>query len=69
MLGLTWPRIFCKHPRVRCTHGDEIIARGFKRRVCLDCNRALDGPLPEPCTVTGRFHAYTNDPLRMDPTP
>lgn len=46
----------CPHINVRCTHGDEIIGRGYKRRVCLDCGRALDGPLPEPCSVTGEPH-------------
>lgn len=46
----------CPHINVRCTHGDEIIHRGMKRRVCLDCGWALDGPLPEPCSVTGEPH-------------
>lgn len=50
-------RLRCPHLRVRCTHGDEIIGRGWRRRVCLDCGAALEGPLPEPCTWTGEPHA------------
>ena len=46
----------CRHERVRCLHGDEIIHRGFRRRACVDCGRALKGPLPEVCTVTGSVH-------------
>lgn len=53
----------CRHERVRCIHGDEILARmttwrGIVRRAaCLDCGGALDRGLPEPCTVTGKPHA------------
>lgn len=42
------PRV-CKHLRVRCTHGDEIIARRWRRRVCMVCGRSLQGPLPRVC--------------------
>jgi hypothetical protein len=50
-----WKR--CKHERVRCVHGDEIIQVDFARVKCLDCGRALKHhPLPEPCTVTGHRH-------------
>lgn len=50
------PRV-CKHERVRCIHGDEIIARRFRRRLCMVCGRALKGPLPERC-----FYSPTNEP-------
>jgi len=44
------------HEHVRCVHGDEVRhAHGF-RAMCLDCDKYLTGPLPEPCTVTGRPH-------------
>jgi hypothetical protein len=49
----------CPHLDVRCTHGDEIFARGGSRRICRSCGRALDGPLPEICSSTGRSHART----------
>ena len=49
-------KLLCKHARVRCIHGDEIIARRWRRRLCLDCGRALKGPLPEPCYYTGKPH-------------
>ncbi len=67
VLGLTIVRLYlplvgCPHSRVRCTHGDEIIERGFKRRVCLDCGRALDGPLPDPCAQTGLPHHRATGP-------
>lgn len=45
----------CPHVHVRCTHGDERLARRSSR-ICVDCRRALDGPLPEPCSVTGMPH-------------
>lgn len=54
VIVLLHPR--CMHEHVRCTHGDEIIARNGRRRVCLGCGRALKGPLPEPCSVTGQPH-------------
>ncbi len=54
---MIWRR--CRHEHVRCTHGDEIIARDFRRRVCLDCGRALKGPLPEICYQTGEPHPST----------
>lgn len=46
----------CHHEHTRCTHGDEIIARRYRRIVCLDCGRALAGPLPDVCYETGRPH-------------
>lgn len=49
-------RARCQHVRLRCTHGDEIIARGWRRAVCLDCGKSLDRPLPEPCWYTGEPH-------------
>lgn len=52
-----WVIGWCKHERVRCTHGDEIIGRGFRRRVCMVCGRSLEGPLPEECFFTGGTHA------------
>lgn len=51
-------RLLCKHTRLRCVHGDEIIARGFARAACLDCGRSRRRePLPAVCSVTGRLHA------------
>ena len=46
----------CKHPDVRCAHGDEIIHRRFRRRVCMVCGRSLVGPLPTWCFFTGEDH-------------
>lgn len=51
-----WRRNRCPHINVRCTHGDEIIMMGYRRRICLDCGWALDGPLPDICSVTGVPH-------------
>lgn len=51
-----WIPFVCKHAEVRCTHGDEIIRRGFRRRVCVVCGRALKGPLPDWCFFTERPH-------------
>lgn len=36
---MRWRR--CSHLRVRCIHGDEILARGMRRIACLDCGKAL----------------------------
>jgi hypothetical protein len=47
---------FCKHPRTRCIHGDEIIARNWRRVCCLDCGAAIDGHLPEYCYYTKEQH-------------
>lgn len=51
-----WLPFVCKHEHVRCTHGDEIIGRRWRRRVCMDCGRALRGDLPDECAFTGRLH-------------
>lgn len=53
-----WIPGVCKHERVRCTHGDEIIHRRWRRRVCMICGRSLRGPLPEVCffSPTGERH-------------
>jgi hypothetical protein len=53
-----WIPGVCKHDEseVRCTHGDEIIARGWRRRACLRCGRSLRGPLPKGCFFTGKTH-------------
>lgn len=51
-----WIPGVCRHKHVRCTHGDEIIARKYRRRVCLCCGRSLKGPLPTMCYFTGTFH-------------
>ncbi len=51
-----WIPGVCKHPFIRCTHGDEIIHRGFKRRVCMICGRAIQGHIPRECFFTGRDH-------------
>ncbi|GAB3125844.1 hypothetical protein HNR05_000969 [Leifsonia psychrotolerans] len=55
---MKWVNAFCKHRHVRCVHGDEIIARGFRRVACLDCDGSLEGPLPQFCYVTGEYHPY-----------
>lgn len=44
-----WVPGVCKHVATRCTHGDEIIHRGFRRQVCLVCGRSLNRGLPEFC--------------------
>lgn len=57
--GTIWERLIpglCKHPQVRCTHGDEIIGRNGKRRVCMVCGRGLKGPIPEICFFTNTPH-------------
>lgn len=46
----------CKHQQVRCTHGDEILARRMRRRVCMVCGRSLPGALPVVCFFTGQPH-------------
>lgn len=51
-----WLPFICKHEHVRCTHGDEIIARRWRRRVCMDCGRALRGELPAICFFTEQLH-------------
>jgi hypothetical protein len=57
----TWPQrwlpFVCRHEQVRCTHGDEIIGRGWRRRVCMVCGRALRGDLPRMCFFTEKPHA------------
>lgn len=57
MAGHRWNWRRCPHDIVRCVHGNEIIARGYRRQVCVKCGRALKGPLPEFCTVTGHRHS------------
>ena len=51
-----WVPSVCKHEQIRCTHGDEIIGRGYRRRVCFVCGRALKGLLPYECFFTGKPH-------------
>jgi hypothetical protein len=51
-----WIPGVCKHEQVRCTHGDEIIGRRWRRRVCMICGRSLKGVLPEMCFFTGEQH-------------
>lgn len=57
----------CEHARVRCTHGDEILARGHRRRVCLDCGAALRGPLPDDCWYTGKPHRSADERAEIWP--
>lgn len=52
-----WIPFVCEHKYVRCTHGDEIIGRRYRRRVCMSCGRSLKGPLPDPCFFTGEPHS------------
>lgn len=54
------PRV-CEHDVIRCIHGDEIIACGFRRRLCMTCGRALRGPLPRLCWFSGTPHASVSD--------
>jgi len=51
-----WIPGVCKHSEIRCTHGDEIIGRRWRRRVCMICGRSLEGPIPELCFFTGEPH-------------
>lgn len=51
-----WIPGVCKHEVIRCTHGDEIIARRYRRIACLKCGRSLKGPLPDVCFFTERLH-------------
>lgn len=51
-----WLAWRCRHGNVRCIHGDEIIFRGWKRVLCLDCGRALPGDLPLVCWYSGDVH-------------
>lgn len=53
-----WIPGVCHHERVRCSHGDEIIHRRFRRRICMVCGRALSGPMPDVCFFTGEVHPY-----------
>jgi hypothetical protein len=46
----------CEHLRYRCVHGDEIRNLGYRRKVCLDCGKALKGDLPIYCSITGDPH-------------
>lgn len=56
-----WLPGVCKHDEVRCTHGDEIIGRRWRRRVCLVCGRALRGPLPRMCFFAEQPHSSSPD--------
>lgn len=61
--GSFWQRWIpgvCKHTLIRCTHGDEILARKGRRRVCMMCGRSLTGSIPGMCFFTGKPH-------RIDP--
>jgi hypothetical protein len=51
----------CKHKRVRCIHGDEIILAGWRRSQCLDCLQTFDN-LPEICSNTGVQHPKPKKP-------
>jgi hypothetical protein len=57
MLSRWWRRVrrSCGHDNVRCIHGDEIIAVGYKRGHCLDCGKWFVA-LPVLCSVTGKPH-------------
>lgn len=57
------PRV-CKHPDVRCVHGDEIIARGFRRVACRVCGRSLRRDLPRLCWFTGTPHPSAPEETR-----
>lgn len=57
-----WVPGFCDHELIRCTHGDEIIARNYRRRVCLICNRSFKGPVPSKCFFTGESHTIGDKP-------
>jgi hypothetical protein len=51
-----WIPFYCTHKEVRCVHGDEIIARRGRRRVCRICGRSLKGALPKKCFFTEELH-------------
>lgn len=51
-----WLPWVCKHEHVRCTHGDEIIARRWRRRACMVCGRSLRASIPSMCFFTERPH-------------
>lgn len=53
-----WIPWVCKHAEIRCTHGDEIIARKMRRIVCMICGRSLEGPLPRLCFFTKEPHVH-----------
>lgn len=53
-----WIPKICKHDDIRCTHGDEIIARKYRRRVCRICGRSLKGPIPKICFFTNEPHGH-----------
>lgn len=57
-----WLPWVCKHEHTRCTHGDEIIHRRFRRQVCRVCGRSLDRPLPTECFFTGNPHSGGENP-------
>ncbi|MBM3315841.1 hypothetical protein FJY71_08420 [candidate division WOR-3 bacterium] len=61
----TWAQVWipgvCPHDDVRCTHGDEIIARRFRRRLCMTCGRVLRGDLPDVCWFTGVPHSSVQE--------
>lgn len=58
-----WLRtLWCRHHRVRCVHGDEIIGRLGARVACRDCGKSLhDRPLPYLCFFTGKPHFSRED--------
>jgi hypothetical protein len=52
-----WIPGVCKHAKVRCVHGDEIIMRGFRRTACLVCGKSLKWDMPGVCWFTGEWHS------------
>lgn len=45
LIKMWWRSRHCPHSNLRGIYGDEIIARGFFRLECEDCQRRLDGPV------------------------
>lgn len=61
-----WIPGVCRHEQVRCTHGDEIIHRRFRRQVCMVCGRSLDRDLPVECFFTGKPHPSLSGSSSVD---
>lgn len=59
-----WRREYrkCPHPwwRVRCIHGDEIMAFGYWRSQCLECLKIFRD-LPEWCWYSHKPHSSSSN--------
>lgn len=50
----------CPHSNLYGIYGDEIIAAGYKRLLCLDCNRFIDGPVMLAVLRRGELELMSN---------